>query len=86
MSSISNPFRAWLMTQPRTVTMASLARDLGVDPSYVSDLMSEKNKLMPSLPVAIAIEVRTDGKVKAKAIHDFAMRNRAVEAEARAAA
>lgn len=86
MQKPNNPFRAWLELQPRDVTMASLARDLGVDPSYISDLMSEKNKLMPSLPVAIGIENRTEGKVKAKAIHDFAMRNRAVEAEARAAA
>lgn len=72
----TNPFRAWLMTQPRSVTMASLARELEVDPSYVSDLMSEKNTLMPSLPVAIKILRRTSGKVKPEQIYDFAVGNR----------
>lgn len=82
----TNPFRAWLMKEPRTVTMASLAREFGVDPSYISDLMSEKNTLMPSLPVAIAIERRTGGKVGARQMHDFVAANRAAQAEQRAAA
>lgn len=77
---MSNPFRAWLMTQPRQVTMASLARDIGVDPSYVSDLMAENCTLMPSLPVSAKIERRTHGKVKAVAMYDFVMGNRESEA------
>lgn len=77
---MSNPFRAWLMAQPRQVTMASLAKDINVDPSYVSDLMSENCTLMPSLIVAAKIERRTNGKVKAVALHDFALANRQKEA------
>jgi hypothetical protein len=76
-----NPFRAWLMEQPRAVTMASLARDLSLDPSYVSDLMSETNTMMPSLIVAMKIEKRTKGEVTARKLHDFAMLNRVNEDE-----
>jgi hypothetical protein len=77
-----NPFRAWLMEQPRAVTMASLARDLGLDPSYISDLMSETNTMMPSLIVAMKIEKRTKGEVTAKKLHDFTMANRIKDDEA----
>lgn len=72
----SNPFRAWLMTQPRAVNMATVARDIGVDASYVRALMDEKNVVMPSLVVAFAIEKRTKGAVTPRQMHDFAMRNR----------
>lgn len=76
MTKIRNPFRRWLNNEPRVVTMASLSRDLGVDPSYISDLMAENNTLMPSLTVAVAIERRTEGAVSTLDIHDFVFQNR----------
>jgi DNA-binding transcriptional regulator YdaS (Cro superfamily) len=79
---MSNPFRAWLLEQPRAVNMRTLAEDIGVDASYVSDLMDEKSVVMPSLVVAFAIEKRTKGKVTARQLHDFAMQNRARQDEA----
>ena len=75
-----NPLRSWLMEQPRSVTMASVARDLVLDRSYVSDLMSESNTMMPSLIVAMKIEKRTKGEVTAKMFHDFVLANREAEA------
>lgn len=79
---MKNPFRAWLMTQHYPVNMASVARDLGLDPSYVSDLMSETSTMMPSLPVALRIEKRTKNKVTPRKLHDFVMRNRIRQDEA----
>ena len=77
---MKNPFYAWLMEQPRAVSKASLARDLGLDRSYITGLMAEDNVMMPSLPVALKIERRTKGKVTARKLHDFAMSNRGAEA------
>lgn len=75
-----NPLRAWLEKQPREVTMASIARYLNVDPSYVSDMMREASTVLPSLTIAVAIERRTKGKVKPHQIYDFAVSNREKEA------
>jgi DNA-binding transcriptional regulator YdaS (Cro superfamily) len=79
---MKNPFRAWLMTQHYPVNMASVAGDLNLDPSYVSDLMNEACTMMPSLPVALRIERRTKGKVTPRKMHDFVQRNRIRQDEA----
>jgi transcriptional regulator with XRE-family HTH domain len=82
MKSIRNPFRRWLETQPRDVTQTSIAKQLGVDRSYVSDLMSESSVIFPSLQLAFRIEQLTKAKVTAKALHDFAASNRTEAEEA----
>lgn len=79
-----NPFRRWLETQPRTVTQTSIARQVGCDRSYVSDLMSEQSIIFPSLDLAIKIKDATGGKVLPEAMHAFAVANR--RAKERAAA
>jgi len=80
MKNIRNPFRKWLETQPRDITQTSLAKQLGVDRSYVSDLMSETSSIFPSLQLAFKIEQLTKGKVTAKQLHDFAVTNKTQEA------
>jgi transcriptional regulator with XRE-family HTH domain len=78
-----NPFRRWLETQPRHITQTSIAKQLGVDRSYISDLMSEGSVIFPSLQLAFRIEKltgETGRKVTAKDLHDFAVENRAAEA------
>jgi len=77
MPAYRNPFRKWLETQPRAVTQTSLASQLNVDRSYISDLMSDASIIFPSLQLAYRIEVLTKGKVTMKAMHDFAQENRA---------
>lgn len=75
-----NPFRRWFNNQPLAeVTQYTLAKDLGVDQSYVSDLMSERNTTLPSLSVAVRIEDATGGRVKPRDIYHFAMENRAAK-------
>ena len=77
MSTYRNPFRRWLETQPRLVTQTSLSKDLSVDRSYISDLMNDESVILPSLQLAFRIEVLTKGRVTARAMHDFALANRA---------
>ena len=77
MRTHKNPFRRWLETQPRDVTQTSIAKLVGVDRSYISDLMSEGSVIYPSLQLAFRIEQLTKGKVSAKQLHDFAAHNRA---------
>jgi len=76
-AAVKNPFRRWLETQPREVTQTSVAKEIGVDRSYVSDLMSEASTIYPSLQLAFRIEQVTKGKVTARMLHDFAASNRA---------
>ena len=75
-----NPFRRWLETQPRDVTQTSIAKLIGVDRSYVSDLMSEQCVIFPSLQLAFRIQQMTKGKVTAKDLHDFASSNKTEQA------
>jgi len=74
-----NPFRRWLETQPRAVTQISIAKQVGVDRSYISDLMSENSLIFPSLQLAFRIELLTKGRVTARMLHDFAAHNRSQE-------
>ena len=82
MRSHRNPFRKWLETQPRDVTQTSIAKQVGVDRSYISDLMSEGSMIFPSLQLAFRIELLTKGRVTARMLHDFAAHNRAEQDEA----
>ena len=82
MTAYRNPFRRWLETQPRAVTQTSIAAELGVDRSYISDLMSDASVIFPSLQLAYKIEKLTNGKVTMKALHDFAVENRTAKSEA----
>lgn len=77
----SNPFRRWLQTQPRSVTQVGLADRLGCRQSYISDLMSENSRILPSLTLALQIEDLTDGKVSPRAMVQFAMANRKKRAQ-----
>ena len=77
MSTYRNPFRRWLETQPRSVTQTSIAKDLEVDRSYISDLMNDESTIFPSLQLAFRIEQLTKARVTARAMHDFALSNRA---------
>lgn len=76
MPTYRNPFRRWLETQPRAVTQTSIAQAIGVDRSYISDLMSDNSIIFPSLQLAYKIEVLTKGKVTMKMLHDYAAENR----------
>jgi len=79
MRTHKNPFRKWLETQPRDITQTSIAKLVGVDRSYISDLMSEGSVIFPSLQLAFRIEQLTKGKVTARQLHDFAAHNRGQE-------
>lgn len=76
MKSYRNPLRKWLETQPRHVNQSSIAKTLGIDRSYVSDLFGENCTVLPSLPLAFRIEALTGSKVTVRMLHDFAMQNR----------
>ena len=82
MKTHKNPFRKWLETQPRDITQTSIAKLVGVDRSYISDLMSEMSVIYPSLQLAFRIEQLTKGKVTARMLHDFAAHNRSEEEKA----
>ena len=75
MKTHKNPFRKWLETQPRDITQTSIAKLVGVDRSYISDLMSETSVIYPSLQLAFRIE-------QARMLHDFAAHNRSEEEKA----
>jgi len=84
MKSPKNPLRKWLLTQPREVNQSSIARTLGIDRSYASDLFAERCRVFPSLRLAFRIEAMTGGRVTARMLHDFIAKNRLTE-EAEAA-
>ena len=71
-----NKFREWVQDQPRAVTHRIIAKEIGVDPSYVSDLTNPNNKIMPSLQVAVKISRLTKGRVTPEDMHDLVMANR----------
>ena len=82
MKTHKNPFRRWLETQPRDITQTSIAKQVGVDRSYISDLMSETSVIFPSLQLAFRIELLTKGKVSTRMLHDFAAHNRTEQEQA----
>lgn len=76
-----NPFARWFAQQSYHTTQAGIARQIGCDRSYVTMLMREQLDIMPSLPMAMAIENLTMGEVTAKAFHDFILDNRRAKAK-----
>ena len=58
-----NPLRRWLLTQPPTLTAAHVARQLGITPAALSNLMREDMAKRPSLALALRIERLTLGQV-----------------------
>lgn len=77
-----NPFAAWFHKQSYHVTQTELAKELHIDRTYVTVLMRETNDIMPSLPVALAIEKLTGGAVTPRIMHDFVASNRSAKVAA----
>ena len=77
---IRNPLRRWLHSQPLSVTQTTIARDLGIARSTLSEYMRENNAKTPSLKLAVRIERLTQGAVTAYDFADHAASNREVAA------
>jgi len=71
-----NPLRRWFDKQPASITGEVIGRNIGVAQSYVFCLMAEDSERYPGLGIAFELEKYTKGQVRARAMYEFARKNR----------